>query len=513
MAWQRENGGVGAAFVAPFPMVVTPHDGASVGSAMRLRDLPFWLFLLLVAGGCQSDEPTHDGKPLGYWVRRAGQAHRNLLDMHNPLRADLEAFEALEQIGAESVPHLVSMVETSEARVVRIRALGALVTIGPDAPGVITALIDALDSSDWHVRWMSAAALGKVGVRAADAVPALRRLILSEGSLPCQKACAALAAIGPAARAAVPDLITLLEQIDAEEMDRISAINALVSIGETRATVPAFEALLDDLEGRTDGDASLLRSVASRALEQLDARRFESRGLRDRTRTLVSRLATGSERDRWQALLAVGRLGRGAVPVLRSSLEKEGPESGELTVVALALAEAQARDAPSADEATRAEVAERTERALETILARLRTTTDIDQWNARDALGLLAPAAVPQLTALLRDGDDVVRAAAATALGGAWSPLADDATADPASNSAAIDAAAIALADALEDREDLVRMAAVVALRTLGPRARAALPALQEKLASRDAGVSSAARHVLEVLDEPGTRPPPAEDQ
>jgi hypothetical protein len=105
-------------------------------------------------------------------LRRAGSQ-----DTHPEVRRS--ALWALGRVGSPSkgtVELLVGALSTEQDKGVRQAAVGVLEIWAPDEPLVIPALIDRLKDSDALVRQMSAAALGKYGPRANDALAALNDL-------------------------------------------------------------------------------------------------------------------------------------------------------------------------------------------------------------------------------------------------------------------------------------------------------------------------------------------------
>jgi HEAT repeat protein len=154
-----------------------------------------------------------------------------------------------------------------------------------------------------------------------------------------------------------------------------------------------------------------------------------------------------------------------------------------------------------------------------------RATTDSDlnvRRAAADVLVSLGPAAVPPLIASLRDADPQVRVQSATALGilgeqakEATSPLLE-AISDPEPSVRQVavfafratlpdpDIAVPALINRLRNDEDKgVRIAAAACLSKFGPRAREAIPALEEAAEDSDPILRDVAEEVLERIAPP----------
>lgn len=83
----------------------------------------------------------------------------------------------------DAVPALAAVLETNRGGRdygARVEALGAIVAIGGAAEAAVPALIGALDDGDAWIRQHAAAALGRIGAKAAAAAPRLRRLVKEE---------------------------------------------------------------------------------------------------------------------------------------------------------------------------------------------------------------------------------------------------------------------------------------------------------------------------------------------
>jgi len=89
---------------------------------------------------------------------------------------------------------------------VRAAAAGALGEWGADVPGTINLLIKALSDKEHDVRKLAVLSVEKIGPKAAPTTAAVARLLHGKEIYLRVFAANALAAIGPGARAALPEL-------------------------------------------------------------------------------------------------------------------------------------------------------------------------------------------------------------------------------------------------------------------------------------------------------------------
>jgi HEAT repeat protein len=146
---------------------------------------------------------------------------------------------------------------------VRRAALDTLETLGPDAAAATAALVATLADPDKFVRWAAARTLGRMGsVEEEAVVPALAHL-LTDPDLDVRLAViAAFERLGPAAKAAAPDLRRTVGSTDAEL--RVAAMRALAGIGGVEACAAVPE-LMDAV-----GDADVrVRQMAAQVLGKL----------------------------------------------------------------------------------------------------------------------------------------------------------------------------------------------------------------------------------------------------
>lgn len=172
---------------------------------------------------------------------------------------------------------------TGYAQSTRFPSVEELVKIGaPAVPQLIAALTDRTRD-----RSHAAQALGRIGPAAAEAVPALQRLLDHEPHR--WDAVDALGSIGPAASPAVPRLIRILRESRGgpSSLDQIAA-RALGRLGDRAATPVLIEALQTDSK-------EFLQGAAAEALGALrDPAALPSLAAAYRTRNRFARLAVVS---------------------------------------------------------------------------------------------------------------------------------------------------------------------------------------------------------------------------
>ncbi|HEX7896905.1 MAG TPA: HEAT repeat domain-containing protein [Planctomycetota bacterium] len=303
--------------------------------------------------------------------------------LEGPARAD--AAEELSRIGPPAkaaVPALVKLLKDKDVDV-RLAAASALAAIEPGnaailpavvaelkgeqrktaaevlgdlgAPGV-PALIDALKDADAGVRWSAAESLGRIGVAAKAAVPALTAAL--DDKEVRSIAADALAAMGPEAKPAIPGLVKII-RTEKDRPLRYTAGVALFRIDKASAG-PASPLLAEELrnpDGRARHDAITL-------------------------------------------LVSIGPAGQEATPVLIEMLKDKASYARHMASHALGYG--------------------RDPRAAAPLLEAFEKDAEIVVRNtAIQSLGLLGPdakAAVPALEARLKDPDVGTRLSAAEAL-------------------------------------------------------------------------------------------------
>jgi HEAT repeat protein len=211
----------------------------------QARDL-----LRRVAGGVAPQAPSP--KPKGTTGKNGGTIRTTALQNGPAPAADDPLLGALKP-GISALARAA----TDPSFEVRLKALDAIETIGPDASTATPALAKESRDPNLFVRWAVARALGKVGLDYPQiAVPALARLLQDQDFDVNIAAARALSRFGPAAAAALPDLIKALNASDAEK--RKEVLRTLQSIGtDGTAAIPAI------IERVSDPDPSVRQAAAS----------------------------------------------------------------------------------------------------------------------------------------------------------------------------------------------------------------------------------------------------------
>lgn len=258
--------------------------------------------LWLVCGPATAADPVpkYEGKPLGYWVARLEKASGKELDeafaavvafgsdaaeavpelvgmLHDRSfqyrQRVLEVFAAVGPAAKRATPDLVRMLTDKKARDPR-EVMAVLGAIGPGAEAAVPVLAEYLGDPD--LSGPAADALGQIGPAAAPALVAIeravRRAVAAEdgwqtyrlvaalgglgpaavpvlaGFLDCDTgpvagyAADALGKMGPAARAAAPNLLPRLGSADPDW--RLAAADALWRIARHPGVVPVLAELL-----------------------------------------------------------------------------------------------------------------------------------------------------------------------------------------------------------------------------------------------------------------------------
>ncbi len=137
---------------------------------------------------------------------------------------------------------------------VAVRACGVLRSFGHKASPALSALIQSLDSDDWQLRSVAEAAIAAMGPAGKAAIPRLMRLLQEQpaNDPPNNKinlqagAVWALGKLGPDARIAVPMMIKALET-DQDPRMRGAAAEALGNFGDgAKHAIPALRKALQD---------------------------------------------------------------------------------------------------------------------------------------------------------------------------------------------------------------------------------------------------------------------------
>jgi len=200
---------------------------------------------------------------------------RELRKPDNDIAIRIYAEKILGNIGPAARTAAPYLIEALRGKEIRIReyAAEALGNIGPVTNKVIPALLEALGDMHSNVRMRALRALSKNGIKtdadikryyekvAAPAVTKARKALKTNNIHARRQATWDIGNIGPAAKAAVPDLIEALKDDDVDV--RINAAWALGRIGSAAMTAVPFlrEALKDP--------NMIVRMYVKRALEKI----------------------------------------------------------------------------------------------------------------------------------------------------------------------------------------------------------------------------------------------------
>ncbi len=434
--------------------------------------------------------------------------------------------EALHTMGCDAVPALAAVVREPTSDM-RLDATWALGRIGPDAIAAVPTLIEALASDNLELRkgitdalhkiapqsdivadalvsnWMAelnspdnrnraeaVVALGRIGARAAEAVPELTKLIED----PASGAAQALGRMGPAAAEAVPALTDALQHT--EPIIRQLAADALGRIGPpARPAVKTLVRSLNDdnaeVRWRAATSIGLIGAHDSGSLQALAALLHDQdTELRDRVAEALGHLGHPSE-DIQTALgvAAPSETPRDRVwPLFALSLVGKTPAAAAVSLTSCLLHEQEAKIATCRAIARLGPLGTS---AIPLLMEQATGSNGRVAAAAIEAIGALGPpahAAVPVLAIALDHPDPFIRKRAADALG-------------QIGESSAV--AVPALVAHLDDESQQVVLAAVQALGKIGPCASESAQSLQGLRDHGSAPVRSAVAMALTRLNEP----------
>ena len=398
----------------------------------------------------------------------------------------------------------------SDSPAERIEAAKALNKMSPDAKPLAPRLIPLLSDEYWDVRQCAAELLFRAG---EAAVPELVKALKAPGYYPRYYAARTLARLGPQAKAALPELGSVLA--DAREaLDvRIEAARAILSIGDTAAVAASLVVAMGgtDTTLRELGAEGVAKAGKVVVPEVVKLLKSTDRGLRlTACRALAGMGAQGRE--------AAGAL----MVVFKDELEALEKEAGKIDSVGI-------RDSfirHSTDTPVLAAMGCMGADVAPELVELLKTGRNATvMWVSR-VLGRMGPeakTAVGALAQVLESSPDAGnRARAAEALGGI-ARVSPEAMA--------------ALGKALTDKEDVVQRYSAIALKTaggvtilaaalkntppavrklaaktlgeMGAAAAAAVPALEEAAKDADQEVKTEAENALKVIQPPKKQEPP----
>jgi HEAT repeat protein len=401
----------------------------------------------------------------------------------------MPALHALAEGGAEVVPALTEALDSKDARYwacvvladigpaaksaapalakaaaderpeVRIQALIALGEIGPDAKAVSADVAKGLEDQFMSVRYAAAFALGRIGDKAHAA--ALDKAAKSDDHFLALVGIWATAKVDPEnqekLKAAVKALVAGL--FDEHENHRIAAARGLLELNAKELVGAEFDvatAKLDDqqLDRVLDAFAALGGRVVPQAIDLLkDPKRRE------------------------RALKVLGKIGADAAPAVQAIaalVKDEDPKVRTEALFALgAIGPKAASAVPAASEA----------------LADPERDVMLTAGYALGKMGPAAKDAAPALHKLLESNDDLVK------LTGVWALLQVDPT-----NDAHVKAAVPQMTAALKNPLAFIRAEAAMTLGDLGQAAASALPELEAAQKDTNRAVREAAAEAVKKI-------------
>jgi HEAT repeat protein len=403
----------------------------------------------------------------------------------------------------------------------RIEAAEEIADMGRAAQKAVPALIKALDTKDVSFRTEVIFALGHLGEVSAPAVPDLiKQLGADEPPLLRQAAVESLRAIGPSARAAIPQFQALLKDKDAAlqvgaarglltwAADDAQLVRECVAVllkglesdreevqieamhGLTEAGAPAVLPVIDVLKSTKDIDVQTrtcevlgmigpdARLAAPEFIKLLHAKNADVRAHAalalgmlqsdsdQSVKALVPLLRDQNERVAQYAVIALGRFGpaaASAVPALIPLFEAED-------------------DALRASLAyTMGEIGPNAKAAIPALIVALHDNNEPVMLNAADALSNMGAAAVPALLQALQQDEDILNITILI-----FHEMGAEAR-----------EAVPALTEMTQDDDPEIAGDAMGALGAIGPGAKDAIPALVKILKAKDSELRPAAAAVL----------------
>ncbi len=252
------------------------------------------------------------------------------------------AIFALGLIGSDArdaAPLLLSiMADPTEEDGYRSFALGAVIEIGAISSSSVPVILEVLRTADTEsLRVEAVDAIAAIGPGARPAVPDLVALLRQDEPRLRQSAAAALAAIGPAAHSAIPALISALG--DDRPFVRASVIQTLGSFGS--ASAPAVDALIGQLSNDQPGGRVLGPEVLQGEVGEIFNRVLEAEGADPDIFRRVLEAGDGPgaiQAVRVHAARALGEIGplaADAIPALTEVLDDENERLREVAAEAL----------------------------------------------------------------------------------------------------------------------------------------------------------------------------------
>lgn len=386
----------------------------------------------------------------------------------------MAAADALGNMGPKAVALLIQALDDPipETRAAAAAGLGRLIAASaPNAAAAepaLAVLTKRLTDNRSDVRREAATALGALGPKAADAVPAISELLKDTSTETVKAAVAALGRIG------APALPTLAAKCkDASAETRVLVVESLAKMG-----LPAFPVLMDALKDSCP-------EVRQRGADGLQRPgKLEDDLQKSVIAALAVALADESSAVRTKASGALATYAADAWPVTPALIKALQDNCAPVRYRAAETLGRVPVAVPPAGGLDRTCVA-----PLMTALAQIGPSNGQGAMRALGRLGADAQDAIPLLTAALNDDDVYARAAAAEALAGIIGTLGE--------KRPDLKATTDALVATLKENDPQLTPAVIEALGKVGPAASAAVPSLVEALKGKPAEVRKRAADAL----------------
>ncbi len=180
------------------------------------------------------------------------------------------AASALRLASSPTTSVVASLIQALRDTEERIRRVAAESLLSLDLAGndiVLTLLLGALQDKSPFIRFNAAAAISRVGPKAALAVGSLNRALSDEDWRVRRIVCETLGSIGPAANSAIEPLLKVLEDRGNNDWVRSNAALALARIG------PQNENVMGALSSALKDGSEKVRNAAGQALAAMSTRK------------------------------------------------------------------------------------------------------------------------------------------------------------------------------------------------------------------------------------------------
>jgi HEAT repeat protein len=267
-----------------------------------------------------------------------------LADEDDGVRANTAS--ALSSIGPgakQAVPALLKALN-DKYDIVRSNAVGALISIKPTGKEAVQALIAKMKDRDGYATRAAPMALGAMGTGAKDAIPALTEAIEKWEDY-CREPACALGQMGQDAKVALPTLRKKLDDLklrlrnkNVQGLDRGDAARSLIEVAAAiwkldrrYDALKELMAVAEDRDLMYRGNLDHVRAAATKALGDIGP------SAKDAVPLLTAGIKESEYATEWYAAEALGNMGGAAadaVPALLKLLEP-GHHPTEVVIIAL----------------------------------------------------------------------------------------------------------------------------------------------------------------------------------